>query len=278
MTTVTATVDDQTSSRTRARTRPVVSAVVTSEWTKLRSLRSTAWTLLITLLATVAVSVALCLKYVQLYPQLSADDRLGFDATAFSLSGLYLAQVALATLGVLVVTSEYSTGMIRSSLTAVPQRRTLLAGKVVVFACVAFVTAQVTVFTAFLAGQAILAREHIGVSLHDPDVLRAVVGAGAYLTLVGLFALGIGALLRSTAAALSTFFAAMFAGDVLVNFLPTTWRDALINYLPTNAGTQLFTLYPAHGALSPGAGLAVLCLYPTVVLVAAFALAGRRDP
>ena len=257
--------------------RPLLPAVIRSEWTKLRSLRSTSWTLLAAGVAAVALGAVLCVKYVQLYPEQSPDDRIGFDAAAFSLTGVYLAQVALATLGTLVVTSEYSTGMIRCSLAAVPQRRTLLLAKVLVFGAVAFVVSELAALAAFGVGQAILSQQHIGVSLSDPQVARAVAGAGLYLTAVSVFALAIGALLRNTAAALSTFFAVMFAGDVMADLLPTSWRNHVINYLPTNASTQAFTVHPSHDALSPAAGLLVLWLYPLAALAVAFLIADRRD-
>jgi len=268
---------DRAPTGTRRLTRPLLPAVLRSEWTKLRSLRSTSWTLLAAGVATVALAAVLCAKYVQLYPAQSPDDRIGFDATALSLSGVYLAEVALAALGTLVTTSEYSTGMIRCSLAAVPQRRTLLLAKVLVFGAVAFVVSELAVLAAFGVGQAILSQQHIGVSLADPHVARAVTGAGLYLTAVSVFALAIGALLRNTAAALSTFFAAMFAGDVMADLLPTGWRNHVINYLPTNAGTQAFTVHPSHDALSPAAGLLVLWLYPLVALAVAFLIADRRD-
>lgn len=274
------TVDELQSGRPPERAWPrgaVFPAAARSEWTKIRSLRSTSWTLLLAVLATVAVATFVCVKYAQMYPEIPPADRQGFDATLFSLTGVYLAQVAFGALGVLVITSEYGTGAIRSSLAAVPRRRIFLAAKAVVFATTALVVGEVMAFSAFWTGQAILAQQHIGVSLGDPGVARAVAGAGLYLTGVGLLALGIGGIVRNTAGALSAFFGVLFAANVVVDLLPTTWHDHVINYLPANAGSQVFTIYPSHGALTPWAGFAVFCAYPVVALTVAFVLVGRRD-
>jgi ABC-2 type transport system permease protein len=261
-------------------TRPrswVFPAVARSEWTKLRSVRSTYWTLLAATFATVALASFISVRYVQMYPNVAPQDRVGFDATLFSLSGIYLAQIAFGALGVLVITSEYTTGMIRTSLAAIPQRRIFLAAKVVVFGILTFLLGEVIAFTSFGISQAILSHQHIGVSLGDPQVARAVIGAGLYLTGVSLLALGIGALIRNTAGALSAFFATMFAANLVVDLLPTTWRNHVINFLPANAGSQIFTIYPSHGALTPWTGLAVFCVYPLIALTVAFILINRFD-
>jgi hypothetical protein len=250
--------------------------VLASEWIKLRSVRSTWWTALVAVAATIAVGALVC--YQSARNILDGKDSIdGFDAALTSLNGIYLAQVAAGTLGVLVISSEYGTGMIRASLGAVPQRRTFLAAKGLVFAAGTFVIGELVSFVAFFVGQALLHRAHAGASLGDPGVSRAVFGGGLYLTAVGLLGFGIGALVRHTAGALSAFFGVLFASTALVDLLPTGLRNTVINYLPANAGSQIITVHPTEGALPPWAGLGVLCLYAAVAIAAATVLITRRD-
>ena len=122
-----------------------------------------------------------------------------------------------------------------------------------------------------------LGSEHVGVSLHDPGVLRATIGGGLYLTAVGLLGFGIGALIRHTAGAVSALFAVLFALTAITDLLPTNWRNVVINYLPANAGNNIFTVLRPHGALPPWAGLGVLCLYALAAIIPAALLIERRD-
>jgi hypothetical protein len=247
-----------------------------SEWTKLRSVRSTYWTMLLAALSAVAIAVIVCAQWVHDIHRHPGDLH-NVDAVLSSLNGLYLAQVAVGALGVLAISSEYGTGMIRASFAAVPQRRALLAAKLAVFVTCTFVIGEVLSFTAFWIGQAILHGVHVGVSLGDPGALRAVFGGGLYLAAVGLLGFGLGALIRHTAGALSAFFGVLFALTALVDLLPTSWRNDIIKFLPLNAGSQIITTQPTHDSLSPWTGLLVLCLYGVVAVVAAFAIVTRRD-
>jgi hypothetical protein len=250
--------------------------VLHSEWTKLRSVRSTYWTVLAAALGTVAVGVLICL---QTRDNILAgkDSAAGLDATLISINGLYLAQVAVGTLGVLVISSEYGTGMIRATMAAVPQRRAVLAAKAIVFAAGAFVLGEIVSFTAFWIGQALLSSAHASASLSTPGALRALLGGGLYLTAVGLLGFGLGALIRHTAGALSAFFGVLFASTALVDLLPTGWRNTVIDYLPANSGSQILTTHPTASALGPWTGLGVLCVYVLVAVVAAMLLVTRRD-
>lgn len=252
------------------------SNVLRSEVTKLRSLRSTWWTLGAATLAAVAVSVIVCLQVRQGLLNGKAS-VVGLDATSTSLAGLFLTQVAVGALGVLVMSGEYGTGMIRATMTAVPQRRLLFVAKGGVFLGCTFLLGEVLSFAAFAIGQGILAGAGAGASLSDPTVLRATVGGGLYLTAIGLLGFGLGALLRHTAGALSAFFGVLFASTALVDLLPTAWRHHLINYMPLNAGSQILTTTPTNGALSPWTGLGVLSLYGIAAVSAAAVLITRRD-
>jgi ABC-2 type transport system permease protein len=247
-----------------------------SEWTKLRSVRSTYWTAGVAVLASVALGIVICARTA--YNINRGEQGLdGFDPTLTSLNGLYIAQVAIGVLGVLTISSEYSTGLIRATLTAVPQRRAVLAAKGLVLAGATLVAGEIMSFTAFGIGQALLSSAHAGASVNQPGVLRAVIGGGLYLTVVGLLGFGIGALVRHTAGALSTFFGVLFALTVVTDLLPTNWRNDIINYLPANAGSQILTtIHPAR-ALTPWEGLGVLSLYALAAITAATILITRRD-
>jgi ABC-2 type transport system permease protein len=246
-----------------------------SEWTKLTTVRSTYWTALGAVLAAVALGALICARMAALIN--SGHEHIGdFDPTTFSLNGLYLAQIAAGALGVLVISSEYGTGMIRATLTAVPQRRAVLGSKAMVFGLATLAAGELMSFSAFAIGQALLSRAQAGVSLADPGVARAVVGGGLYLTAVGLLGFGLGALIRHTAGALSAFFGVLFAPSVIVDLLPSSWHAA-INYMPANAGSQIFTVEHTSGALAPWAGLGVLVAYAAAVITAATLIITHRD-
>ncbi len=254
-----------------------------SEWTKLRSVRSTYWTTLAATVSTVALAVIVCARWVQIVNDASPGKLDGFDATLTSLNGIYLAQIAIGTLGVMVISSEYATGMIRATFSAVPQRRAVLAAKALVFTGTTFVLGEVMSFAAFGLGQAILSGAHglpgvhASASLAEPGVFRAVFGAGLYLAAVGLLGFGLGAMIRHTAGALSAFFGLLFGASLITALLPTSWRNDLMPYMPANAGSQIFTIVRTHGALSPWTGLGVFCLYAVAALIVGFVLVGVRD-
>jgi hypothetical protein len=248
--------------------------VLRSEWTKLRSVRSTYWTGLIAALATIGVCVIVCIKWAD---DIRHSPDTTIDATTVSLNGIFLAQVAVGTLGVMVISSEYGTGMIRATFGAVPHRRAVLAAKGLVFGVVTLVIGEILSFTAFGIGQAILSGAHAGVSLGQPEVLRAVIGGGLYLAAVGLLGFGIGALVRHTAGALSAFFGVLFAVTALADLLPSSWRNDVMPYMPANAGTQIFAVQRVHDSLAPWTGLGVLCLYAAAAIAAATVLVTRRD-
>jgi hypothetical protein len=258
-------------------TRPIVPDVVRSEWTKLRSVRSTYWTLLAAAVALIGLSALLCSIFVGRYDTLSAVDKATFNPTAFSLNGSMLAQLAMGVLGVLVITAEYSTGMIRTTFSAVPQRDTVLAVKAAVFGATAAVVGVVSSFAAFFVGQAILSSKNVGASITDPNVLRSVIGSGLYLAVLGLLALGIGALLRHTAGAIAAVFGLIFVLPGIVLALPASWSDAISKYLPSNAGSAIFRTASDRPSLAPWTGFGLFCAYAAVALIAAGVVIRRRD-
>jgi ABC-2 type transport system permease protein len=254
-----------------------VAPVIRSELTKMRSVRSTVWTLPVTAVATVGIGALICFARVSRWDQLSFRQRIAIDPAAVSLRGVYLAQLAIGVLGVLLISSEFSTGMIRTTFAAVPRRPLVLFAKALVFTVVAFVVATASAFIAFFVGQSILAGKHADVALSDPGVLRAVVGAGTYLTLIGLLGLGLGTLLRRTAGAIATLFGLVLVLPALVEALPSPWNNDVGKLLPINAGRAMFTVRPSTDLLSPGAAFLTLVVTVGAVLaVAAFTLS-RRD-
>jgi ABC-2 type transport system permease protein len=250
--------------------------ITRSEWTKLRSVRSTRWTSLAVLLSTVGIGAFICARWVAEF-HAGHESRLGFDAALTSLTGTYLAQIAVGALGVLMITSEYSTGMIRASLSAVPQQRALLAVKAGVFAAATFTGGELVSFATFSIGQAILHQAGAGLSLGDGAALRAAFGGGLYLTAVGLLGYAFGALVRNSAGALAACFGLLFASTAVLDLLPTQWRNDAIPYMPANAGSQIITTMHGRNALSPWGGIGVLICYVAVVMTVALILAGRRD-
>lgn len=249
--------------------------VLAAEYAKLRSIRSTAWTLAATALFTIALAAAIG-AFVP--PHLSAGDRRSVDAVQLSLGGMHVAQVAIGVLGVLAITGEYGTGTIRATFGAVPRRRTVLAAKALVLAGAAAGVGVTSCFCAFYAFEAALGVDSMSVSLADPGVLRAVVGGGLYLTVLALLGLGLGAVLRTSAGAVAALFGLLFVPALLVDLLPSGWRTTIGPYLPMQAGTQVFVAraHEAH-ALAPWAGFGVFCLYAALALAAGFGLVTRRD-
>jgi ABC-2 type transport system permease protein len=261
------------------RLRPLALDVARSEWTKLRTVRSTYWTLLVAALGMVGFGALLCAAYVRHYTDETAAQA-GFDPAGYSLSGFFLAQLAIGTLGVVVITSEYQTGSIRATLAATPQRTTVLVAKAAVFAAVAAATGIAASLGSFLVGQAILAQKHLQTQLSNPAAVRSVFGAGLYLAVLGLLGLGLGTLIRRTAGAVATVVGLIVILPVLVQGLPATWQDTITRYLPSTAGQAVIghTRFTSPGhQLSPWAGLGLFAAYTAATLTAAAITLNRRD-
>jgi ABC-type transport system involved in multi-copper enzyme maturation permease subunit len=178
---------------------------------------------------------------------------------------------------VLVISAEYSTGMIRASFTAVPKRLPVLWAKALVFATVTFALMLPAVLIAFFSSQAILSKHHANVSFSDPHVARAVIGAALYLTVIAIFSLGLGAIIRNTAGGIAAFAAILFVIPPIMNVLPSSWNDAASRYLPGNAGRAILQITPDSSMLSPWVGFALFCGYAAAALAVAAVLLVRRD-
>jgi ABC-type transport system involved in multi-copper enzyme maturation permease subunit len=252
--------------------------VVRSEWTKLFSLRSTRWSLLVAVLLTIGLPLLFAALTSSHWGSMSPHDRADRHPLDIALAGVNLSQLAIGVLGVLVITGEYSTGMIRASLTAVPKRLPVLWGKAAVFAVTTFVLMLPSVFIAFFGSQAILSKHDIlQISVSHPGVTRTIVGGAVYLMLLGIFTLGLGTIVRNTAGAIAAFAAVFFVIPPLLNILPTSWNNAISPYLPDAAGRSVFSLTHGSHSLGPGAGLGLFVGYCALALAIAAVVLLRRD-
>jgi ABC-2 type transport system permease protein len=248
-----------------------------SEFTKIRSVRSTYWTLFAMVVVTIGIGALACVGAIN-RPR-GAGTQLA-DPTMHSLIGLVLGQLIIVVLGALAITSEYSTGMIRTSLSVQPRRGTVLAAKGIVFTLVSLVSGLVASFGSFFIGQAILSTKNLNTSIGDPNVLRAVIGGGLFLAVCGMLAFGLGTLLRHTAAAISASIGLLFVLFVLVNFLPSNWQDHVDKWIPFNAGMQIWTTATQSGSphmFAPWTGFAVFLGYAVIAIIAGAVVFLRRD-
>jgi ABC-2 type transport system permease protein len=253
-----------------------------AEWTKIRTVRSTAWTLVLFVVITIGLTALFSWLTVSNWTTGARagerDARILADPVAFIFgAGISLGQLTICVLGVLLITAEFSTGVIKASLLAVPKRFPMLAAKIVVFAVLVLILAEIVAFGSFFLGSAIL-HSRVAVRLSDPGVLRATVGTGLYLTVLGIFALAIGCLIRHTAAAISTVIGVVLVLPILTGLLPSSWGDHVNAYSPEPAGTQIYEAHPGVGdLLTPWEGFGVFCIWAALLLAAAAYTLQRRD-
>lgn len=251
-----------------------VGRILNSEWIKFRTLRSSWFTLVgAVLLMLVFGTIFGYTTSTANWAKLGADSR----AATTSLGGYHIVQLVIGVLGVLFVTGEYATGMIRSTFAAVPRRLPVLAAKSGVFAAISVVTMTVASFAAYFLAQAFLSSHGHGSSLSDPGALRTVAGVGVYLTLIGALGGALGWIVRSTAGGISALVGIMLILPGVVGLLPNGIGDVITKYLPSEAGGAFITAAPHAGALSPWTGLAVFALWVAGAFAAATVLVRRRD-
>lgn len=254
------------------------SNIVRSEWTKLRTVRSTYAAVGAAALLMVGIGALISFGVGRHYHKAGFAEKLVFDPTSVSLASITFAQLAIAVFAILVITSEYSTGMIRTTLQAVPRRGWLLAAKALVFGVVALVVGEVICFAAFFVGQPILKSGPAPyATISQPGVWRAVVLSGVYLLLSGLLAMGVAVLLRHTAGAITVIVAVLFVLPGVANALPTSWQHPVEKYIPTGGGRAMATVMRDPNFLSPLGGLALLCAYCAILLAVALYTLQRRD-
>jgi ABC-2 type transport system permease protein len=263
----------------RVRTGRVTQArVLRSEWTKLWSLRSTRWSLLAAFVSMAGLGVLVAAVQMGRWSHLRPEERATYDSLNTAVGGYHLAQLAVGVLGVLVISGEYSTGMIRSSLMAVPRRLPVLWAKIAVYAAVTFVLGLIASFISFFAVQAIVTQHHQQHALGDPGALRVVVGGALFLTVLGIMCTGLGALVRNTAGGIALFVGLLFVLPGITAILPSSLADSISPYLPLNAGTTVLTsTFDNPHQLSHWGGFALFCGYAAVAVVAGAISLRRRD-
>jgi len=262
-----------------ARGRASLAGTIRSEFTKMRSVRSTYWTMIVLFVLTIGIGALVSWLTGSHWNQASLSQKASFDPTSNALVGLFFGQFVIVVLGAMTITAEYSTGMIRTSLTAMPRRGVFYLAKALVFTVVGLVVGEVASFVAFFLGQALLgtAPVHISTTLGGPHVLRAVVGGGLFIAACGLFAYGIGTLVRHTAAAISIAIGVLLVVPIIVNFLPSSWNNDVLRFLPSEGAgaiwrtTQAAHEWPAWGEFS------VFLAYTAALLIAGYILFRKRD-
>ncbi|MFF6824340.1 ABC transporter permease [Streptomyces longwoodensis] len=253
-----------------------VNQVVRSEWTKIRSVASTVWTLSLAVVVTIALGMLISALSKNEFDSMSRRDRLSFDPTFISFAGMSLGQLAMIVFGVLVVSNEYSTGMIRTSLAAVPQRASFLLSKIAVATGLALLVSLATSFAAFFLGQAMLGshRAQIG----DPGVLRAVIGGGLYMTLIAVFSMGVATMLRSPMLSLGILMPFFFLISNILGNVSATKKVG--RYLPDQAGSkimQVVTPLDDDTPYGPWGGLGIMALWVLAALFGGLLLLKKRD-
>ncbi|OKK06567.1 ABC transporter [Streptomyces sp. CB03234] len=255
-----------------------VPAVLQSEWTKIRTVSSTVWTLASALVVTVAMGAALSALVRETFDEMPPIERATFDATVVSFSGMLLGQLAMVVFGVLVVGTEYTTGMIRTSLAAVPQRATFLFSKIAVAGVLAVAVGLATSFLSFFLGQALLGEHRT--TIGEENVLRAVIGGGLYMGLMAVFSMGVAAMLRSTVLSLGILVPFFFLISQILSAVPKAKEVA--EYFPDQAGSTIMQVVP--GALGsdpapygPWGGMGIMLLWVAAALLGGYAVLKRRD-
>lgn len=248
--------------------------VIRSEWIKFNSVRSTKLTLGLTALAVIALGVLVSAFSGSLVGP-GAQSAFS-DPTGTSLVGTNIAQLVIGVLGALLITSEYSTGMIRATLTAVPTRLPVLWGKVIVFGTVSFLVMLVAVVISFLGGQALYDGAGGPASLGDPGVFRAIIGAAFFPAAIGIMGMALGALMRQTAAAIGVLFGVLFVGPIVFGLL-ARWIGDFASYLPSSAGQAMMGTVPAPDMLTPLMGFVVTFGWIAALLAGAAFILKRRD-
>lgn len=252
-----------------------VPRVLRSEWLKFRTLRSSWITLFLAIGGMIGISALICWASDNRWTHMDPIERATFDPMMHSLVGVNLAQLAVGVLGVLFVTGEYGTGMIKATLGAVPSRLPVLLAKLSVFVTVILVTAIPGAFGAFFVGQKLLGVHSTTIGAHD--VLRCVIGAGLYLGAVGGLAVGIGFIIRNTAGGIAALFGLLLVVDGLAHALPESWQRWIVPYLPSEAGSSVFSLARDQNTLAAWTGLGVLCAWAAASLILGWWTLARRD-
>jgi ABC-2 type transport system permease protein len=259
--------------------RAGLAGTLASEWTKIRSVRSTYWTLLALIVVGIGLGALISWATANHFTHLGHGAPLGFDATRRSQTAFTeLGSLVLMVLGAMVITAEYSTGMIRMSLTTMPRRGSVFAAKLIVFAAVALVVSIITSFIAFFVGQALMHGTGEAATLSGPNVLRAVVGCALYVVVIGIMSYAFGTIIRHTAGTIATMVGILFILPLITQVLPTDWINDVTRWLPTTAADAILsTTLVQPNEFAAWGQLAVTAGYAVVVLLIGATLFRRRD-
>jgi ABC-2 type transport system permease protein len=250
-----------------------------SEFAKIRSVRSTFWTLLACLLVSVGISVLIAAVTSANWSSLSESSKATMDMSAV-VAGVYFGVLVTGVLGVLVVSTEYGTGMMRTSLTAFPRRGTLFLAKATVLTVLVLVVGLIIAFASYALASPFYTKHGVDLSLSRAANLRALFAVPVYLTLIALMGFGLGFLLRHTAAAISSLVGLLFVIPIITNFLPGTVGKDVNKLVPSNAGSAMLATHASTSgtpSLSPLGGLITLLVWTAVLIVPAYALFRHRD-
>lgn len=251
--------------------------LLAAEWIKLRSVRSTYWALLVAAVPSILVGILIARNVSSNWARLTANPEFKFDPLASSFEGFRFSQLVMGVLGVLMISTEYSSGLIRSTFAATPQRRAVLAAKTALIGALALVCGEILSFAAFFPVQAIMHGVGAGVSLGAPGSLRAVLVVGFYLAVLTLIGLAFGVLLRHSAWAICAVFGLVFILPGVVSGFPAPWADRIGKFLPPNCVGQLISQQPQANDLSRPWSFVMIVAYPVVLLALANHVLRRRD-
>jgi ABC-type transport system involved in multi-copper enzyme maturation permease subunit len=249
-----------------------------SEWIKFRTVRSTLYNVLAIVVLSVGIGALVAFAIEHRYHDFSEARQAAFDPLASSLAGLFFAQFVIGVLGSMLITSEYATGTISTTLAAVPRRLTVVASKVVVIAASVLVIGEIISFAAFEIGQAIF---HAGgiyyLTLSSPGAMRGVVLAGVYLTLLAVFGFGLGLIIRKTAAAIVVFVVILLVVPIILAVLPSDIGTPILRYMPSQLGSGMMSVNHDPTSFYPLGSTLLMVLYTTAIVAAGATLFERRD-
>lgn len=251
--------------------------VLAAEWIKLRSVRSTYLTLLFAAVAAVGIGYLVTRAQVTHWATMTADAKATFDPVDNSFTGLGLAQLAFGALGVLAISSEYTTGLIRTTFASVPRRRAVIAAKATVVGSLTLAAGELIAFATFFAGQQALSAQHANVTLAHPGALRGVLAAGFYLAVMAWVGLGLGAVIRHTAGAITTMIGVVFLLPHIIQAMPGPWDIRIGKYSLDIAAQQVIAQHPIPGYFSAGPSFLIVAAYAAAAITAATLLLTRRD-
>jgi ABC-2 type transport system permease protein len=254
-----------------------LSDLMRSEWTKLRTPRSTLWALGFTFGVGVGVSVLATAESRARWSTFTAATKANFDPSWVSLAGTLFGQLSIGVLGVLVMSGEYASGTIRATLAVAPKRLDVLVAKTLVFGTIALVVAELTSFVSFFVGQALLTAPARHATLSNPGVLRSVVGTGLVLAVMGLLALGLATILRHSAGAISAYVAIFLVIPIVVEALPESMQAEIARFLPLEIGRTMIVGQPDANMFSAWTGFGILCGYAVAALLIGGVLLLARD-